>query len=343
MRLPKLRRRKASKSSDGTMSLMEHLYELRRRLFVAVLGLFLGSVIGFVWYAYGIPAIGLPTLGDILLAPYCAVPTPPRETFGDPNSCTLLATGPFSILQIRLKAALLAGAVLSAPFWLYQLWAYVTPALYSKERRFAITFVVAGSLLFVGGAVLAYVVVAEGLTILLGFGADTAVAALSPDSYFSFLIAMLLIFGVSFELPLLLIMLNFAGVLTGKQLSHWRRYAFFGLVVFAGIVVPGNDPITMLALAVALCILYEIAVQLARFHDRRAAKRLAGNDLGQLDDDTASALPGATRDVSDAQPVGAAAPIPAPEPAPRPGAAQSPSSAPAPTTRRRIDDLGDAT
>ena len=131
MRLPKLRRRKASKSSDGTMSLMEHLYELRRRLFVAVLGLFLGSVIGFVWYAYGIPAIGLPSRS----ATSCSRPTVRcrhrrGQTFGDPNSCTLLATGPFSILQIRLKAALLAGAVLSAPFWLYQLWAYVTPALY---------------------------------------------------------------------------------------------------------------------------------------------------------------------------------------------------------------------
>jgi sec-independent protein translocase protein TatC len=319
------------------MSLMEHLYELRRRLFVAVLGIFLGSVIGFVWYANGIPAIGIPSLGDILLAPYCAVPSPPRQTFDDPNSCTLLATGPFSILQIRLKAALLAGAVLSAPLWLYELWAYITPALYAKERRFAITFVATGSLLFVGGAVLAYVVVSEGLTILLGFGADTATAALSPDSYFSFLIAMLLIFGVSFELPLLLIMLNMAGVVKAKQLSHWRRYAMFGLVVFAGIVVPGNDPITMLALAVALCILYEIAAQVARIHDRRLARRQAASGL---DDDTASPLPAATPDVGDAQPVGAATPIHTPEAAPGPSAPPPPAPGQRP---RRFDDLGDAT
>ncbi len=343
VRLPKLRRRKATKAADGTMSLMEHLYELRRRLFVAVLGLFLGSVIGFVWYAYGIPVLGIKSLGDILLAPYCAVPTPPRQTFGDPNSCTLLATGPFSILQIRLKAALLAGAVLSAPLWLYQLWAYITPALYSRERRFAITFVATGSLLFAGGAVLAYIVVAEGLTILLGFGADTATAALSPDSYFSFLIAMLLIFGVSFELPLLLIMLNMAGVLKGAQLASWRRYSMFGLVVFAGLVVPGNDPITMLALAVALCLLYEIAVQVAKWHDRRAARRLAAGGLGEVSDDQASELPTSPGDIGDVAPVGASPPIPAAEPAPRPAGPPGATPGASPSAAPRSDDLGDAT
>ncbi|MBM9466766.1 twin-arginine translocase subunit TatC [Nakamurella leprariae] len=272
------------------MPLMEHLYELRRRLFFAVLGLLLGTVLGFIWF--GVQVGPIPSLGDILTRPYCAVPTEYLADISDAQGCQLLATGPFSILQIRLKAALMAGAVLSSPIWLYQLWAFVAPALYSREKKFAVTFAASAAVLFAGGAVLAYIVISEGLSVLLGMGADTAVAALDPDKYFSFLIAMLLIFGVSFELPLLLIMLNLAGAVTGAKLAKARRYAIFGLVVFAGLVVPGNDPITMLALAVALVLLYEVAVQVSRLHDRRKAKRLAAEGLGELSDDEASVLPG---------------------------------------------------
>ncbi|MET0865138.1 MAG: twin-arginine translocase subunit TatC, partial [Nakamurella sp.] len=206
LRLPKLRPpggkgKRADKTGDATMPLMEHLFELRRRLFFAVLGILGGTIIGFIWFGHGIPAIGLPKLSEILTGPYCAVPSTERLTFGTGDDCKLLATGPFSAVELQLKSALIAGAVLSSPVWLYQLWAYITPALFSKERRYAITFVTAGGFLFAVGAVLAYVVIREGLTVLLGFGGDATIAALSPDSYFSFLIAMLIIFGVSFELP----------------------------------------------------------------------------------------------------------------------------------------------
>src|SRR6476469_3694029 len=290
LKLPGLRRKKSDKSADGTMSLMEHLFELRRRLFYGTLGIFVGTVIGFIWFGHGIPAIGLPSLSDILTGPYCAVPAAERVTFGSSDECKLLATGPFSALELQLKSALIAGIVLAGPVWLYQLWAFVTPALYSKERRYAIVFVSSGAVLFAIGAVLAYVVIREGLTVLLGFGGDATIAALSPDSYFSFLIAMLIIFGVSFELPLLLIMLNQIGVVSSANLAKWRRYSIFGLVVFAGLVVPGNDPITMLALAIALVLLYELSVQVTRIHDKRAAKR---QRLSELSDDEASALPDA--------------------------------------------------
>ncbi len=315
------------------MSLMEHLYELRKRLFYAVLGIGIGTVIGFIWFGHGIPAIGLPSLSDILTGPYCAVPASERVTFGSGDDCKLLATGPFSALELQLKSALIAGTVMASPVWLYQIWAFVTPALYAKERRYAITFVSCGGLLFSIGAVLAYVVIREGLTVLLGFGGDATIAALSPDSYFSFLIAMLIIFGVSFELPLLLIMLNQIGLVSGAKLAKWRRYSIFGLVVFAGLVVPGNDPVTMLALAIALVLLYELSVQITRVHDKRVAKRTA---VAALSDDEASELPDVgTADAPDdergVQPVAAAAPIPAPEPM-RPSAA-----------RRSADDLGDAT
>ena len=169
LRLRGLGRKKADKSDDGTMPLMEHLFELRRRLFFAVLGIFIGTVIGFIWFGHGIPAIGLPSLSEILTGPYCAVPSSERVTFGDGDECKLLATGPFSALELQLKSALIAGTVLSSPVWLYQLWSFVTPALYSKERRYAVIFVSCGGLLFTIGALLAYVVIREGLTVLLGF------------------------------------------------------------------------------------------------------------------------------------------------------------------------------
>src|SRR6478735_2084634 len=308
LHLPKLRRKKSDKSADGTMSLMEHLYELRRRLFFAVLGILIGTVVGFIWFGHGIPAIGLPSLSEILTGPYCAVPESERLVLGEGDGCKLLATGPFSALELQLKSALIAGTVLSSPVWLYQLWAFVTPALYSKERRYAIVFVSSGAVLFAIGAVLAYVVIREGLTVLLSFGGDATIAALSPDSYFSFLIAMLIIFGVSFELPLLLIMLNQIGLVSHEQLVKWRRYSIFGMVVFAGLVVPGNDPITMLALAIALILLYELSVQVTRVHDKRSGKK-AG--LAELADDQASALPdassGAVGDL-EVQPVGSSQP-----------------------------------
>lgn len=275
------------RAADGTMPLLDHLNEFRRRLFVAALGLLVGAGIGFVWFGHGIPAIGLPSLGDVLTGPYCAVPAAERVAFGS-GDCRLLATGPFSALELQLKSALIAGSVLSAPIWLSQVWGFVTPALRTRERRYAITFAVAGTALFVAGTVLAYLVIQEGLTVLLGFGGDSTIAALTPDSYFSFLIAMLIVFGVSFELPLLLIMLNRMSVVSHGQLGSWRRYAVFGLVVFAGLAVPGNDPITMLALAVALITLYELSVQVARIHDRRLARRRATD---ALPDDAPSILP----------------------------------------------------
>ena len=164
-----LRRTKADRPTDGTMTLMEHLYELRHRLFLAVLGIFLGTVIGFIWFANGIPSIGLRSLGDILIEPYCRVPVPRGwlpsglRTWTTASQCQLLATTPFSILQLRLKAGDHGRRGHLRPIWLYQLWAFITPALYSKERKFAVIFVSCAGVLFLGGSVLAYAVISEGL------------------------------------------------------------------------------------------------------------------------------------------------------------------------------------
>jgi sec-independent protein translocase protein TatC len=321
------------------MTLMEHLYELRHRLFLAVLAVFLGAVVGFIWYSVGIPAIHLPTLGHILMEPYCAVPAPPRMEL-DGVSCNLLAPTPFSALHIRLSSAIMAGVLLSCPVWLYQLWAFVGPALYTKERKFALSFVGIAAVLFAGGMVLAYLVIPEGLKVLLGFGGGGVITALTPESYYGFLIGIMVIFGVSLELPLLLVMLNYAGVIKGVTLAKARRYAFFGMVVFAAIVVPGNDPVSMGVLALTLCILYEAAVQVSKAHDRRKAKR-AGQTLAELPDDVASSLEpsggDAGTDLALDVPTSVGAPEPVTPSSPAPGGTGPTSAA------DRWSDAGDAT
>lgn len=269
MRVPRwLRPRQGN--PDGTMTLLEHIHELRRRLMIGVIAIVLGTIIGVVWYQYRI--FGLPSLGQLLTEPYCRLPPGARLTLGNPNQCQLVAFAPFEQLALLIKVGVAAGVVLASPVWLSQLWGFITPGLHTHERTFARVFIGTGTALFLGGAVLAYLVLTQALYFLVTVGGGVQITALRGDDYFSLLVTLLIIFGVSFELPLLMIMLNRVGVFPYAKIKAWRRGLIFAIFVFAAVATPGQDPISMLALGCSLTVLFEIAAQVCRIHDRRTAR-----------------------------------------------------------------------
>lgn len=260
-----LRRRKSN--PEARMAVMDHLRELRRRLILIVLIVAAGAVLG--WYLYG------PIL-DFLKHPYCSVPAKYRFTpVGGGRHCVLTYNGVLDGFTARLKIAVVAGAVFTGPLWLYQIWAFITPGLRKNERKYTIAFVIASTLLFAAGMTLAYVVLSKGLNILLRAGTDQTQAILTITQYLGFVTLMLVIFGAAFELPLLVVMANMAGVLSARVLRKSQRVAVFLIFLFAAVATPSTDPFTMCAMAIPMVLLFEGAVLFAVFHDRRKARRKA--------------------------------------------------------------------
>lgn len=299
-RLRRRRGRKKPKNTAGEMSLVEHLQELRRRLIIAVIAFIVATVVGFAWYQLAPP--GVMTLGEIVRGPYCALPPESRADFTSGDECRLLATSPVEMLMLRFKVAAVAGLVLSSPVWLYQVWAFITPGLYKQERRWTFSIVSLAVVLFISGALLAYFIVDIGLEFLVTIGGETQVAALTGDAYFNFVLALVVIFGISFEVPLFIVMLNIVEVLRYQDLKEKRRLIILLVFVFSALLTPSGDAYSMLILAFAVGVLVELAIQFCRINDKRRGITGEGS-LAELDDEQASELDYAPEPVTRAAPV----------------------------------------
>lgn len=259
------------------MSLMEHIRELRNRLLKALLGLALGMVVGWIFFN---------PVWKFIERPYCKIPQQNRLL--GTHGCTLIVNGLFDGFFLHLKIMFVVGLIVSSPIWLYQLWAFIAPGLYARERRWTYVFVGTAVPLFVAGGAFAYLAMTNGLHFLLSLVPHGATALITVDTYIGYAMAMLLIFGLAFELPLILVILNLAGVLTHQRMKKWRRVMIFGVFAFAAVAVPSPDPFSMLLLAVPCVILIELAELFVWANDRRRARR--PSMYAGLDDDEVSPL-----------------------------------------------------
>lgn len=245
------------------MTLVEHLRELRGRLSKVVLALLAGGVVGLVFYQ---------SILQWFIGPFTDAVNELNRT--QDLDATINFAGIADPFTIPLQIALLTGVVLSSPVWIYQLWAFIVPGLYRNERRWALIAVGTTLPLFLGGVALCYWLLPRGLAVILGFTPDDVTNIIAFKDYFHFVVRLELVFGVAFLLPVFVVMLNLVGVFAGRTLSRGRPWVIFGIFAFAAIATPTGDPITMLALAVPMWVLFEIAVVLCRLNDRRRAKQL---------------------------------------------------------------------
>lgn len=255
---------------EARMPLLEHLRELRNRVVKTAIAVTVGSVIG--WFVY-------PPVWNFIKAPYCKaqVSSPVASALARSAGslgphCQMYVTGVFDALFLRLQISITFGVIISAPIWLYQLWAFIAPGLYKRERRWAYYFVGAAIPLFAIGATIAYFAMTRGLEFLLHLVPADTTALITINTYLSYAGAMLLIFGVAFELPLVFVLLNLAGVLTHARFRKWRRVIIFLVFAFAAIFTPSPDPFSMLLLAVPCVVLVEASEIFAWANDRRRAK-----------------------------------------------------------------------
>jgi len=277
-----LRRQGPSKfeqASDGSMTLIEHVRELRNRLFWASLGLVAGLIVGFLISHW---------VFDVLKEPYCAIPSSWVQRADGTKTCNFITLGVTDQLMLRLKIALWIGLIVGSPVWLFQLWAFIAPGLHRHERKWAYIFVAIAAPLFIGGAVIAFTAIGHSLPWIMEAGVIGSTTQLEVTSYVGFVTNMILLFGVAFEFPLILLMLNFTGVVTARRLLSWWRVVVFLSFAFAAIATPDPGPFGMTLLAACMSALYFISVGVAYINDRRKGR---GKEIyAGLDDDELSPI-----------------------------------------------------
>ena len=242
------------------MTLFEHLAELRNRLFRALLALAVGSVVGYAVF---------PWVLEVLISPYCDALAVLRP--GD--DCNLIALRPLEPFSVRMKSAVVIGLFVGGPVIFYQLWRFITPGLTRRERRLALPFVVLSQVMFALGIGFAYLVIPQGLRILLGIAGPDIETMLSANEYLSFFLTTSVAFGLVFELPLVLVFLALVGVVTSARLREWRPYAVVIIVIVAAVITPTTDAVTLLLMAGPMVLFYEFSILAARLIERSRRRR----------------------------------------------------------------------
>jgi sec-independent protein translocase protein TatC len=265
---------------EGRMPLFDHLRELRNRIVKMALALIAGMIVGFIFFE---PA------WHVIERPLCHTTVDGHSGCATPGVNQLILNSPLDPFYLRVKVAFIVGVILSSPVWLYQLWAFIAPGLYAREKRWGRVFLGTAVPLFLLGTVLAYLSLGRAMHYLLGLTPTGVGNYIQVDLYMSFVMTMMLAFGIAFLLPLLIVMLNQAGILTHERFRKWRRVLIFGVFLIAGMANPSPDPITMLILGGACVALVEVAEFIVWRHDRRKA-RLHPDPYAGLADDELSPL-----------------------------------------------------
>jgi sec-independent protein translocase protein TatC len=258
----------------GRMSLGDHFRELRGRLMRSLLVFAVLLVVAFFFYN---------DLLNLVLDPYNEA----RKALGNDVQTQAYIKGATGPLMLNLKLCSMAALVASSPYWLYQIWAFIVPGLHPNEKRWTRVFVAVAGPLFLLGVAVGYYVLPKGLEVLIGFTPGGLQNLVEFGEYYTFLTRMLLVFGIAFEIPLFVVLLSLAGVVSGRTLGQHRSWIVVGTFVFAAVATPSTDPISMLFLAVPMTILFLVSEVIARVIDRRRA-RVSEDDWA---DDEASPLP----------------------------------------------------
>jgi sec-independent protein translocase protein TatC len=283
-------RSQRQQNPDGRMPLMDHIRELRNRVVKMALGLIAGMIVGFVFFT---------PVWHIIQRPLCSVKIRGYTGCTQLGVNQLVLNGPLDAFYLRVKVAVIVGVILSSPLWLYQIWSFVSPGLYSREKRWSYIFLGTSVPLFLVGVTLAYFSLGRSMHYLLGLTPQHVSNLIQADQYISFVMTIMLAFGIAFELPLLLIMLNLAHILTHERFRKWRRMILFAVFLIAGIANPSPDPITMLILGGACAVLVEVAEFIVWSNDRRRARLHPSPYAGLADDEVAPLDLGDLEDTED--------------------------------------------
>ncbi|THJ67553.1 twin-arginine translocase subunit TatC [Arthrobacter echini] len=258
------------------MALKAHLREARNRLFVSAIAVILGTVGGFFLYN---------PVQQALASPINEIDAQAGRT-ASLNFDT--AASPFDLL---IQISVFLGVVISSPIWLYQIWAFITPGLRTKERRTALAFIAVAVPLFLAGIGLAWLILPNAVRVLTEFTPDDFSNLISVSVYFTFVLRLMLAFGIAFLLPVVLVGLNMVGLVSGRQILKAWRITVFLVCLFAAMAAPGGDALSMFYLAVPLLLLFFVAIGLCLLNDRRRARRIASREAAvEAGADTASPL-----------------------------------------------------